>query len=347
MERAPLYKDREDNLSKYLEGLTKDFLFDELSPEYLESNQLSFMKGIAVPFKTKDMVALAQEGINPARLADNMAVVIGANTQFPYANQYIQFMARFFNEKLISVFTSKGAEALMGGAIDGKSDYFADAPDYGLATAYYRMALMLDTTDVMALFGYACACREWYLSLEDRDGFDQLIETLKSEATEYYEWCIIEHPEFSPSYYYLGYAYLNAALYTKAQFIWNRYLELAPDKTKAEYLEIQERVRELDDPVKIEEGINKLTVGDLESGLKILEPYVNSEYNNWWPLHYYLACTYRELEHPQEAIEGFKKVLALNPSNYDACLALSEIYDDLGDAVNKEKYSKKCEILRQ
>jgi len=347
MEHAPNFSEREDTLSKYLESQTKDFLFDELSPEYLDSNNMSFMKGVAVPFKAKDMVELAQTGINPARLADNMAIVVGSNTKFPYAQQYIKFMASFFNDKLISVFTSKGAEALMGDTSEGKKDYFADAPDFGLATAYYRMALMLDSTDALAMFGYACACREWYLSLEGRDGFDQLIELLKSEATEYFEWCIIEHPEFSPSYYYLGYAYLNAALYTKAQFVWNRYLDLADNTERPEYEEIKARVAELNDPVRIEEGINKLTVGDLESGLKILEPYVDSEYSNWWPLHYYLACTYRELEHPEEAIEGFKKVLSLNPSNYDACVALAEIFDELGDKEMHEKYYNKSKILEK
>ena len=335
MEKAPDFISREDKLTKYLENLSKDFLFDELSATYIESNELDFMKGVAVPFKPADMVALNESGIDPARIVDNMAIVLGSNIKFPYASQYIKFMAKYFNEKLIGVFTSKAAEFMMTGK------------NYRTALAYYRMALMLDSSDTLSLFGYACGCREWYLSLEGEDDVDELIETLKSESTEYFEWSIIEHPEFAPAYYYLGFAYLNADLYNKAQFIWMRFVELSPDKEKKEVREIQERIAELDDPCKIESAINDLTTGNLEAGLTVLESYVGSRYDNWWPLHFYLASTYRELEKPAEAIEGFKKVLKLNPSNYDACKALAEIYSELNDAENGMKYAKKCELILQ
>lgn len=333
MENAPIFAEREDKLGKYLESLTKDFLFDELSQDYIEDRGLGFLQGIAVPFTATDLVDLKTKGIDTSSLVDNMAMVLGANTKFPYLKQYMQFMAACFNEKLIDVFVSNGANALVD-------------KDIKTAMAYYRMALLMDGKNMMAMFGYACCCREWYLSLEGEDDVEELIELLKSESTAYYEWLVIEHPQFAPTYYYLGFAYLNAALYSKAQFIWSRFVELSEDKEKAEVKEIESRLLELVDPVKIEEGINKLTTGDLESGLKILEPYVDRQYKDWWPLHFYLACTYRELEHPEEAIEGFKRVLALNPSNYDACIALGEIYDEIGDAENSKKYKNKAEIVK-
>ncbi len=332
MENIPEFRTREDRLRKYLESNSKDFLFDEFSPSYLDGMGIDFLKGIAVPFRTTDMVELQEHGIDPSSIVDNMAMVIGSNTKFPYANQYMKYMAKFFNEHLIEVFCSNGANELVD-------------RHFRVACAYYRMALMLDSKNSMAIFGYACTCREWYLDLEGEDDVEELITILKSEATEYYEWSIIEHPQFAPSYYYLGFAYLNAALYSKAQFIWTRFIELSPDKTKPEVQEIKDRVAELEDPAKIEEGVNKITTGDLESGLKILEPYVDSQYGNWWPLHFYLGLAYRELGHLKEAIEGFKKVLSLDASNYDACIALTKLYEEAGDEQNKEKYSKKAEII--
>lgn len=334
MENSPEFRTREDQLCKYLESNSKDFLFDEFSPEYLEDMGLDFLKGVAVPFRATDMVELQEKGIDPSSIVDNMAMVIGSNTKFPYANQYMKYMAKFFNEHLIDVFCSNGANDLVN-------------KNFRIACAYYRMALMLDSKNLMAMFGYACTCREWYLDLEGEDGVDELITLLKSEATAYYEWAIIEHPQFAPSYYYLGFAYLNAALYSKAQFIWQRFIELSPDETKPEVQEIKDRVQELVDPAKIEEGVNKLTTGDIEGGLKILEPYVDSQYGNWWPLHFYLASAYRELDHSQEAIEGFKKVMSLDPSNYDACVALAELYEEAGDEQNRTKYAKKAEIILQ
>ena len=334
MENSPEFRTREDQLCEYLESNSKDFLFDEFSPEYLEDMGLDFLKGVAVPFRATDMVELQEKGIDPSSIVDNMAMVIGSNTKFPYANQYMKYMAKFFNEHLIDVFCSNGANDLVN-------------KNFRIACAYYRMALMLDSKNLMAMFGYACTCREWYLDLEGEDGVDELITLLKSEATAYYEWAIIEHPQFAPSYYYLGFAYLNAALYSKAQFIWQRFIELSPDETKPEVQEIKDRVQELVDPAKIEEGVNKLTTGDIEGGLKILEPYVDSQYGNWWPLHFYLASAYRELDHPQEAIEGFKKVMSLDASNYDACVALAELYEEAGDEQNHTKYAKKAEIILQ
>ena len=332
MSKAPDFRKREDKLSPYLKSIMADYLFDEFSESYIRENKMDFLKSVPVPFKASDILDTKDGNLAYSKLADNIAMVIGTDTHFKYLGPYMQFLAMFFNEKLISVYTTKGADELI-------------KHGYRKATAYYRAALLLDSTDMMAMFGYACALREWYLSLEGEDDVEELIEILKAESTEYFEWAVIEHPEFAPSYYYLGFAYLNAALYTKAQFIWTRFLEVSKNKESAEYKEIEERLSQLDDPVRIEQGINKLTTGDLEAGLKILEPYVDSRYSNWWPLHYYLACTYRELEQVPEAIEGFKRVLALAPSNLDANQALAEIYEEQGEEELSKKYYKKCEII--
>ena len=110
--------------------------------------------------------------------------------------------------------------------------------------------------------------------------------------------------------------------------------------------EIEQRVRELDDPVKIEQGAALLQSGKLEEGLAVLEPYVNTEYSRWWPLHFYLASAYRELGYQKEAVEGFKNVLRLSPSNVDAMDALAAVYRASGDTENAEKYAKKAELVR-
>lgn len=116
-----------------------------------------------------------------------------------------------------------------------------------------------------------------------------------------------------------------------------------PDESK----EISERLSELEDPVKIEKAINLLSEGRIEEGLRILEPYVESEYADWWPLHYNLAYAYRELGFINEAIEGFKRVLALSPSHCDSMVALSELYAEMGDAGNAEKYHNKSKLLEK
>jgi tetratricopeptide (TPR) repeat protein len=156
-------------------------------------------------------------------------------------------------------------------------------------------------------------------------------------------------PDYAPAYYFLGYAYINGGQYKKAELVWKKFLELSKDadEEREEIKEIRERVASLEDPVKIEEGVNLLTAGHLEDGLRILERYVGTEYDSWWPLHYYLASAYRELGFFEESIEGFKRVLALQPSHEESCECLAELYMAEGDADNAEKYRRKAEIIRK
>jgi tetratricopeptide (TPR) repeat protein len=313
---------------------------------------MDFLRGVDIPIKPQDLAAFHGEGGLPVTdLADNMALVIGANTHFKYRDAYIAYLALYFNEKLVDVLAQKGASEL-------KEQH------YRKACIYFRAALLLDGSHREAMFGYACCCREWYLSLEGSDEQD-LIAILKAESTEYFEHVTRAYPEDAAPYYFLGYAYANAGQYRKAQLAWRKFLDLGARKKAAsageqndisgkpaaeepeEFKEIRERLASLEDPVKIEEGVNLLTAGRLEEGLRILEGYVGGPYDQWWPLHYYLASAYRELGFFEEAIEGFKRVLALSPSHAESCEWLAKLYAAEGDAENAEKYEKKAELLRK
>ncbi len=307
-------------------------LFDELSENWLARSGMSFLRGVPIPLRAADLVAFEREGsLDLTHLADNMALVLGVNPKIAHAGAYMRSLRTAFSEKLVDVLTSKGSNFLVN-------------EQYRSACAYFRAALMLDDGDQKAMFGYACCCREWYLSLEGEDDADDLIRTLKAESTEYLEKTTDAYPLFGAAWYFLGYAYLNEGLYTKASFVWKRFLELADPKGE-EAEEIRGRVESLKEPVRIEAGINHLLAGRLEQGLRILEPYVDSEYKDWWPLHFYLASAYRALGHPEEAVEGFTKVLSLSPSHADSMQALSELYRELGNEAMAEKYAKKYELV--
>lgn len=323
-----------EKLNIYLECEAKDFYFDELSERYLVANGLEFLKGVQLPFKAQDLVAFREGGLNITRLADNMCCLIGINPDFKFAGAYLRFLAKFFNENLIGVLCSRGRDELM-------------EHHYRPACIYFRAALMLDDTDRDAMFGYASTCREWYLSLEG-DDYEQLVADLKPEVSRYFEALMQQYPDFVPSYYYLGFTYVNMGQYTKAAIIWKKFMELSNDASfKTEREEISERLRELEDPVVIERGVNQLLSGHYEDALRILEPYVDSKFGSWWPLHSYLAEAYRELGYFDEAIEGYKRVLQLSPSNIDAAEALSGLCAEVGDAEGAEKYAKKADLFRK
>ena len=297
---------------------------------------LSFMKGVPVPVRKEDLPDLSAEGLSAVKIADSIAMVIGSDTQFRYADQYIRFLNRLFDDKLIKVFSGKAGEAMKVG-------------NYRLGMAYLRAGMCFRDDDREAMFSYAGGCRYWYLSLEGSEDDTELIKILKSEAAEYFEHLTDAFPDYAPGWYYLGYVYLNAGQYLKAQLAWKKYLANADRDDTAQTApieEIEQRVRELDDPVKIEQGAALLQSGRLEEGLAVLEPYVNTEYSKWWPLHFYLASAYRELGHKNEAIEGFKSVLRLSPSNVDAMDALAAVYEASGDTENAQKYANKAALVR-
>ena len=356
--KAPDFRKREDKLSGWLDGEVRTFLFDSFSDDYCTRTGMEFLRGVDIPIKPGDLAAFHGEGGLPVTdLADNMACVMGANTQFKYRDAYIAYLALYFNEKLVDVLVQKGATELR-------------EQHYRKSCIYFRAALLLDDQNRDAMFGYACCCREWYLSMEGEDQ-QELIGILKKEATEYFEHVTRVFPDYAAAYYFLGYAYVNAGQYKKAELAWKKFLKLNEEKaavstvpepvegTEAstdpaegtnesdEVKEIRERVASLADPVKIEEGINALLAGHLEDGLRILERYVGTQYDNWWPLHYYLASAYRELGFFDEAVEGFKRVLALQPSHEESCECLADLYAADGDAENSEKYRRKAEIIRK
>ena len=333
----PVFRNREDRLLPLLQTQLSDMLFTEVPAEYLAGEaDLSFMEKVPLPVRKEELYTLSESGLTALSIADNIAVVIGSNTHFKYAEPYLRFLNKLFDRRLIDVFAGKSGEAFKIG-------------DYKKAMAYVRAGMMFRDDDLKAMFSYACGCRYWYLALEGSEEDTELIKILKSEASEYYEHLTDAYPEYAPGWYYLGYVYLNEGRYLKAQLAWKKYLSNADrDDTEqtAPITEIEQRVEELTDPVKIEQGAALLQSGRLEEGLAVLEPYLNTEYSKWWPLHFYLASAYRELGHEKEAVEGFLNVLRLSPSNTDAMDALTALYEALGESEKAEKYRKKAEIVR-
>lgn len=87
--------------------------------------------------------------------------------------------------------------------------------------------------------------------------------------------------------------------------------------------------------------------GKYEEGIAALSPYCEGAFASWWPLWFYLGTAHEVLEHREEAVDCFKRVLQYAPSNTDAMEELVHLYGQLGMTDMQEKYSKKLEIVRQ
>ena len=331
----PAYKDRKDVLKSYLQGEISQLIFAELSDEFCGANGIGFMVGIPVPFRAEDLLGSQKgEGLDVTMISDNMVRVIGADPSFRYRDGYLEFLECFFSrEKLLQVLFSRALDALREGS-------------YRISCVYHRAALLLSDDSRDALFGYACCCREWYLSLEGEDE-EELIALLKREANLYFEYTTDADDAYAPAWYYLGYAYLNQGSYKKAELAWNRFLNLSDDPESEPVKDVKERLESLVDPVRIEEGVNLLAAGYLEEGIEILRSYEGGKYDGWWPLHMHLAGAYEELGMDELAIAEYEKTAALSPSNTGVYDALAALYSRAGKAELAEKYMNKSQMLKE
>jgi len=324
----------EDRIGIYLRKSLHEIIFVEVP---------SILKGVDLPLSEEDLRAIKDgKGIQNLKLTSNMACVIGSDLNFRYNEEYKKYIKSTWGDKM-----GEGLCRL------GKS--YADSGDFINACIYFRAALYLEPDMLDAMFSYAMLTRKMYEDSKE----DVYIGKFKAESMSYLEETTLKHPDFPDAHFYLGYAYLNLGLYSKAEIAWKQFVELAsniledmkdglPKKELQEKLfEVKGRLSEITEPVKIEAGYNHVLAGRFEEGLKILEGYRNSKYDRWWPLYYYLGIAYECTARFDEALESFKKVLSLNASHEETMKELANIYMLKGDNENAEKYNKKLDLIRK
>ena len=315
--------ERADRVGRYFD--LKDFMFCELSAGCLEkAGVFDILNGVPVPLGKE---ALAESGeVTLAGLAENIVRVIGSDPDFKYAQNYADFLIGLYGDKIKDGLAEKGERA----AADG---------DFDTACIFFRAVLRLSPGHMSAMYGYARVCREMYLASED----PEYTGRFKAESMKYFELLSEVHPEFPGAYYYLGYAYLNAGLYLKAELTWRKFVKLGGGLLETE--EIRERLEQIAEPVEIERGYNMALTGRFAQSLEILEPFLDTQYKTWWPLSYYLGICYKGLGMSDEALKSFKNVLALNASHLETMKELADIYAEAKNPESEKKYRRKIEIL--
>ena len=318
-------------------------MFAELSPEYLSrTGALEILSGVAVPVGIEGSDAKGE--IDLKRIVLNMGRVIWGDPYFVYAEKYAEFIKHATGDNAAPLLVSEGAHS-------------ADMGDFEDACMLLRGALRIEPKSREAMYLYARVCKEIYEN-EAADGIGDEEKTglFKAESSETFELLTMIHPDFAMGYYFLGYAYLNMGLYLKAKLTWQDFLKHSAGSELETYEmddqllaslrdEISERVEELEEPVEIELGCNKIMGGDFAGGRDTLARFKEGRYSEWWPLWFYLGIAESALANPDAAIEAFKRVLRLSPSNTDAMEELANLYEATGDAENAAKYRNKIGIV--
>lgn len=321
-------KVRPDRVGKYFIEHTKSFIFDEFSDEYIQRTGLTFMKGIPIPLRKQDLEQFkGGDGLKIDHVSENISWIMGINPKFEYADSYIRYLDQFSREKVVNALVKAGRD-------------LAEAEDFDAAAIHFRAALCLIPDNIHAMYSYARICRELYIS----GGDEEYVGRFKAESIEFFELLAELYPEYSESYYYLGFAYVNMGLYVKAKLTWEQFLKRSNNSKDGK--EIKERVKQLEQPVRIEEGCNAVLSGRYERGIEILEPFVSTKFQEWWPMSYYLGVAYERTGNRKDAVASFKRVLGINPSHVETMEELAAIYEECNDKENEAKYRKKADLIR-
>lgn len=317
-----------DRLDKYLMHHMEDIVFLEFMPDYVKREHLDYMRNVPVPVK-KDVVGnlAGNNGIEFYHFVMGMINVIGIRPSFEYASKYISFL-----KHLHSDIADTAVRVGLG---------LAQANDLEKACIHLRAALVMDPDNVDALYNYMLVCRNLYLQSDE----NAYIADFKSEVFESLLALKELKPDFAMTYYYLGFVYINAGKYEEAQREWTEYMRIS--EPGRERLEIQDRLKELTDPVRIEQGYTDIMSGQWEKGLAVLEEYMETDLmDEWWPLPYYIGVGYNRTGRNQEAVGMLKKALKGNPSSAEIMAELVIANEALGDEVNAQKYRNKIKIVQ-
>lgn len=319
---------REDRIGRYFRKYLNKFVFVEFSPEFMAKSKAGhLMKGVPIPLRKKEVKEFAGgSGIDFLVLAENMTWVMGCDPHFKYTNNYCEILKKLYNYKLYEGMMKEGRD-------------FAERGEMDNACIHFRAALCMKHDYLHAMYSYARACRVMYENSRN----EEYIGRFKAEALDWFEILTETHPRFAMGYYYLGYSYLNMGLYGKAQLAWQNYLKFS--RNGKDRREITKRIQQISHPVAIEDGCLKVSAGRYEEGIEILEPYLKSQFNDWWPLHYYLGRGYVQADRISDAVAEFKKVLMTNGSHVETMKELLSIYEVQDDKANIKKYKEKIALI--
>ena len=201
----------EDRISKYLTPYLNDYIFDELSSNYLNKSGLSdILTGVPVPIR-KDEI----ESISTLTIAKGMSFVLGCDPNFEYKDNYVAYILRVSDKRFAQGLVAEGIER-------------AQKKEYVYACIQFRAAMIIDPQNIDALYCYGRALRDAYEAGEEED----FIARFKTESIEAFEKVTLLRPDFADGYYFLGYGYINLGLYVKAKLTWQEFIRLSQDEEK-------------------------------------------------------------------------------------------------------------------
>lgn len=291
------------------------------------SEQLKF----PLPVLTDNLVVEIEKGefdeeVDMIHVIEGMAYLVGADKDFKYAEEYVDFLKTYSDsvEDHIFYHALKSFEA--GRIVDG-----------GI---FFRALLELDENNHKARFNYALVLEELGKKEleEDKDPGEFILKAINE-----LEYIVEEDDTFGLAFYKLGYYYIYFEQYIKAKLTWDRYLKLNEDDTLKQ--EIREQLNIIDDEANFEIGYTYFTYNEFGKALDSFLKLFPKQKDNW-NVNYMVALCYKGLEEYDVAIQYLDYGIDLNQNEADLYNELGVVYFLKGEIVRAiDVLSKGIEII--
>lgn len=254
----------------------------------------------------------AQNELKISSIINGIIYSIGADVNFKYNDEYKKILYAF-DKDIENYILHKSLKLIEETKIDQ-------------GMIYLRALVNLNKNNKLGLFNYG-------LSLERKANIEFDNNNIKkgwvflNEATKTFEETLDLDETFSPTYYKLGYHYLNLNQYIKAKLIWEKFIKICDDENLRE--EIKDNLGSIDDNVLYEEGYNEVLSGNPSKGLEKLLP-LKEKYEDWWNLLFMIGLSYRMQGMNNEAKIEFENILKINPNQVDTLNELGLCLVNLG-----------------
>ncbi|MCT4565925.1 MAG: tetratricopeptide repeat protein [Maledivibacter sp.] len=290
-----------NRVEKYLKDRVNDVIFIHLKEnKKLEVKGFTFDDSIPLPMPFNEVVNRVKvedsvQDISILKIIEGMVYIMGVDSGFKHNNAYKEFLMAF-DENIINVILQQGFRLIEAG---NKVE----------ALICFKACLYIKEDDLDSMYNYARCLEE-----VSEQWSDKHIKDFEDEAFEIFEKITNLYPDFSLSYYHLGFHYLNKKLYKKAEITWEKCIEKGIDENKES--EIVNKLVEISYKVQYEEGYNLVLNGRPNEALKLLLP-LEEVYSDWWNLQFFIGLAYRQLGDFEEALEYFEKSYRIQPNQAD------------------------------
>lgn len=327
-------------IEKYILEKSEELVFITIN----EDSELSLdgytvpKEGLKAPMKSDVLVKnikenTAHESLNMMSMVDAMLYMQGIDSNFVYNDEYDKFIDAFEKKLDFDRFPYLGY-------MSSQSYQKGEVTD---ALVYIKSFLRKGSEDIMALYQYSIICQELALRYQ-KDGNQEGMNDFLMEALYALEHILDIDDKFALAYYQLGFHYSNQNQYVKANYVWNRALDLGLDADLA--AELQENIGNISFKVEYEEGYNLVFQGKAEEGLKKLLP-LEDENPDWWNLLFIISLAYKSLGEIGEAIKYLEKILIIRPTQVDTLVEMALCLAEQGNLNGAIEYLTKASKIRK